>query len=87
MLYVVLTMPTLSKAYLFIIYLFIIELFWLVNFGNIIQSEHFLHILSEMIWSIDRSILLAPYLLIVQSEELLLLKPIIFTKNSMVHNV
>jgi hypothetical protein len=54
---------------------------------NIIQSEHSLHILSEMIWSIDRPILLAPYLLIVQSEELLLLKSIIFTKNSMVHNV
>ena len=32
----------------------IIELFWLVNFGNIIQSERSLHILSEMIWFIDR---------------------------------
>jgi hypothetical protein len=39
----------------------IIELFWLVNFGNIIQSECSLHILSEMIWFIDRPILLAPY--------------------------
>jgi hypothetical protein len=39
----------------------IIELFWLVNFGNIIQSESSLHILSEMIWIIDRPILLAPY--------------------------
>jgi hypothetical protein len=39
-----------------------------------------LHILSEMISFIDRPILLAPYFLIVQSEELLLLKPIIFTK-------
>jgi phosphoglycerate-specific signal transduction histidine kinase len=27
----------------------IIELFWLVNFGNIFQSERSLHILSEMI--------------------------------------
>ena len=63
------------------------ELFWLVNFGNIIQSEHSLHILSEMIWFIDRPILLAPYFLIVQSEELLLLKPVIFTKNSMVHDL
>jgi hypothetical protein len=36
----------------------------------------------EWIWSIDRPILLAPYLLIVQSEELLLLKPIIFTKTA-----
>ena len=83
-------LQTLYKNYfLFIIHfkVRIIELFWLVNFGNIIQSEHSLHILSEMIWSIDRPILLAPYLLIVQSEELLLLKPIIFTKNSMVHNV
>jgi hypothetical protein len=78
-----------KNSFLFIIHfkVRIIELFWLVNFGNIIQSEHSLHILSEMIWSIDRPILLAPYLLIVQSEELLLLKPIIFTKNSMVHNV
>ena len=42
---------------------------------------------NGIIWSIDRPILLAPYLLIVQSEKLLLLKPIIFTKNSMVHNV
>ena len=58
----------------------IIELFWLVNFGNIIQSERSLHILSEMIWFIDRPILLDPYFLIVQSEELLLLKPVIFTK-------
>ena len=58
----------------------IIELFWLVNFANIIQSERSLHILSEMIWSIDRPILLASYFLIVQSEELLLLKPVIFTK-------
>ena len=65
----------------------IIELFWLVNFGNTIQSEHSLHILSEMIWFIDRPILLAPYFLIVQSEELLLLKPVIFTKNSMVHDL
>ena len=65
----------------------IIELFWLVNFGNIIQSERSSHILSEMIWSIDCPILLAPYFLIVQSEELLLLKPIIFTKNSMVHDL
>ena len=39
----------------------IIELFWLVNFDNIIQSERSLHILSEMIWFIDRPILLAPY--------------------------
>ena len=31
--------------------------------------------------------LLAPYFLIVQSEELLLLKPVIFTKNSMVHDL
>ena len=61
----------------------IIELFWLVNFGNIIQSERSLHILNEMIWLIDRPILLASYFLIVQSEELLLLKPVIFTKNSM----
>ena len=60
---------------------------WLVNFGNTIQSEHSLHILSEMIWFIDRPILLAPYFLIVQSEELLLLKPVIFTKNSMVHDL
>jgi hypothetical protein len=44
----------------------IIELFWLVNFGNIIQSERSLHILSEMIWFIDRPILLAPYFLIVR---------------------
>ena len=83
-------LQTLYKNYfLFIIHfkVRIIEFFWLVNFGNIIQSEHTLQILSEMIWSIDRPILLAPYLLIVQSEELLLLKPIIFTKNSMVHNV
>jgi hypothetical protein len=35
----------------------IIELFWLVNFDNIIQSERSLHILSEMIWFIDRPIL------------------------------
>ena len=66
-------LQTLYKNYfLFIIHfkVRIIELFWLVNFGNIIQSEHSLHILSEMIWSIDRPILLAPYLLIVQSEEL-----------------
>jgi hypothetical protein len=35
----------------------IIELLWLVNFGNIIQLERFLHILSEMIWFIDCSIL------------------------------
>jgi hypothetical protein len=61
----------------------IIELFWLVNFVNIIQSERSLHILSEMIWFLDRPILLASYFLIVQSEELLLLKPVIFTKNSM----
>ena len=61
--------------------------FWLVNFGNIIQSEHSLHILSEMIWFIYRPILLAPYFLIVQSEELLLLKPVIFTKNNMVHDL
>jgi hypothetical protein len=39
----------------------IIELFWLVNFCNIIQSERSLHILSEMIWFIDRPILLALY--------------------------
>jgi hypothetical protein len=58
----------------------VIELFWLVNFGNIIQSERSLHILSEKIWFIDRPILLASYFLIVQSEELLLLKPVIFTK-------
>ena len=45
----------------------IIELFWLVNFGNIIQSERSLHILSEMIWFIDHPILLAPYFLFVQS--------------------
>jgi hypothetical protein len=64
----------------------IIELFWLVNFGTIIQSQRSLYILSEMIWFIDRPILLAPYFLIVQSEELLLLKPVIFTKNSMVHD-
>ena len=31
--------------------------------------------------------LLAPYFLIVQSEELLLLKSVIFTKNSMVHDL
>jgi hypothetical protein len=83
-------LQTLYKNYfLFIIHfkVRIIELFWLVNFGKIIQSEHSLHILSEMIWSIDRPILLAPYLLIVQSEKLLLLKPIIFTKHSMVHYV
>jgi hypothetical protein len=55
----------------------IIELFWLVNFGNIIQSEHSLHLLSEMIWFIHRLILLAPYFLFVQSEELLLLNPVI----------
>jgi hypothetical protein len=30
---------------------------------------------------------LAPYFLIVQSEELLLLKPVILTKNSMVHDL
>jgi hypothetical protein len=60
----------------------IIELFWLVNFGNIIQSEHSLHILSEMIWFIDRPILLALYFLIVQSEVLLLLKPVIFKKKT-----
>ena len=42
----------------------IIELFWLVNFDNIIQSERSLHILSEMIWFIDRPILLAPYFFI-----------------------
>ena len=65
----------------------IIELFWLVNFSNIIQSERSLHILSEMIWFIDRTILFAPYFLIVQSEELLLLKPVIVTKNSMVHDL
>jgi hypothetical protein len=65
----------------------IIELFWLVNFGNIIQSERSLHILSEMIWFIKRPILLASYFLFVQSEELLLLKPLIFTKNSMVHDL
>jgi hypothetical protein len=65
----------------------IIELFWLVDFGNIIQSERSLHILSEMIWFIDRPILLDPYFLIVQSEELLLLKPVIFTKNRMVHDL
>jgi hypothetical protein len=65
----------------------IIELLWLVNFGNIIQSERSLHILSEMIWFIDRPILLAPYFVIVQLEELLLLKPVIFTKNSMVHDL
>jgi hypothetical protein len=71
-----------KNYFLFIIHfkVRIIELFWLVNFGNIIQSEHSLHILNEMIWFIDRPILLAPYFLIVQSEELLLLKPIIFTK-------
>jgi hypothetical protein len=63
-----------KNHFLFIIHfkVRIIGLFWLVNFGNIIQSEHSLHILSEMIWSIDRPILFAPYLLIVQSEELLL---------------
>ena len=44
----------------------IIELFWLVNFGNIIQSERSLHILSKMIWFIDHPILLAPYFLIVR---------------------
>ena len=73
----------LYKNYLFFTIHFkvrIIELFWLVNFGNIIQSEHSLHILSEMIWFIDCPILLAPYFLIVQSEELLLLRPVIFTK-------
>jgi hypothetical protein len=43
----------------------IIELFWLVIFGNIIQSERSLHILSEMIWFIDRPILYAPYFLFV----------------------
>jgi hypothetical protein len=76
---------TLYKNYfLFIIHfkVRIIELFWLVNFVNIIQSEHSLHILSEMIWFIDRPILLALNFLIVQSEELLLLKPIIFTKKT-----
>ena len=74
---------TLYKNYILFIIHFkvrIIELFWLVNFGNIIQSEHSLHILSEMIWFIDRPIILAPFFLIVQLEELLLLKPIIFTK-------
>jgi hypothetical protein len=45
-----------------------------------VQSERSLHILSEMIWLIDHPILLAPYFLIVQSEELLLLKPVILTK-------
>jgi hypothetical protein len=38
-------------------------LFWLVNFGNIFQSERSLHILSEMIWFIDRPIVLARYFL------------------------
>ena len=53
---------------------------WTMKSPN--QSERSLHILSEMIWFIDRPILLAPYFLIVQSEELLLLKPVIFTKTS-----
>jgi hypothetical protein len=42
---------------------------------------------NSMIWFIDRPILLAPYFLIVQSEERLLLKPVIFTKTSMVHDL
>ena len=75
----------LYRNYLFFIIHFkvrIIELFWLVNFCNIIQSERSLYILSEMIWFIDRPILLVPYFLIVQSEELLLLKPVIFPKTA-----